>query len=308
MNHDVPSERSMNERRPLGNVLVATDFSDGAMRAVERAVRIPISPGSVLTILHVMRPGYRHEDRTDAERALDHAASLARDGTARAGRDGLDVFPRLVEGIPFVEIVRAARHGRNELVVVGRHGERTFRELMLGSTAERLIRKGDTSALIVGSQPAVPYARPLVAVDCSDTSWCALELTLRVANVGMEALDVVHAYEPIPESALRRASVFGEAARQYHLEAKRRAQDAVVTFLAARQVGTPGNIALREGDARRVILDVAAQHNADLLALGTHGRSGLAHVLLGSVAEAVIRAASCDVLVARAASLPFELP
>jgi nucleotide-binding universal stress UspA family protein len=52
-------------------------------------------------------------------------------------------------------------------------------------------------------------------------------------------------------------------------------------------------------------VDVAVQHDADLLALGTHGRSGLAHALLGSVAEAVIHAASCDVLVAR---LRFELP
>jgi nucleotide-binding universal stress UspA family protein len=65
---------------------------------------------------------------------------------------------------------------------------------------------------------------------------------------------------------------------------------------------------LRGGDARQVILDVAAERNADLVALGTHGRSGVAHVLLGSVAEAVIRAAGCDVLVARAVGLPFKLP
>ena len=64
---------------------------------------------------------------------------------------------------------------------------------------------------------------------------------------------------------------------------------------------------LQEGDARQVILDVAAERAADLVALGTHGRSGVAHVLLGSVAEAVIRAAGCDVLVARAVG-PFTLP
>ncbi|HZP42431.1 MAG TPA: universal stress protein [Candidatus Binatia bacterium] len=56
------------------------------------------------------------------------------------------------------------------------------------------------------------------------------------------------------------------------------------------------------------MLDVAAERDADLLALGTHGRSGLAHVLLGSVAEAVIRAARCDVLVARAAGAAVEVP
>ena len=56
-----------------------------------------------------------------------------------------------------------------------------------------------------------------------------------------------------------------------------------------------------------MILEVAAERDADLVALGTHGRSGVAHVLLGSVAEAVIRAAGCDVLVARAVG-PSTLP
>lgn len=297
----------MTERRPLGNVLVATDFSATATHAVERAARLPISLGSALTVLHVLRPGCLPEDRLDAECALADAASVAADSAARVGRKDVDVFPRLVEGTPFVEIVRSGRHGRNEFIVVGRHGERTFRELLLGSTAERVIRKGDTSILVVASPPAAPYERPLVAVDCSDTSRRAVELAWRLADPGLP-LDVVHAYEPIPESALRRAGLFGEAARQYNFEAKQRAQAAVETFLAAGDAPAPANIILQEGDARQVILDVAAQRDANLLALGTHGRSGLAHVLLGSVAEAVIRAAGCDVLVARAVGLPFKLP
>jgi nucleotide-binding universal stress UspA family protein len=289
-------------------VLVATDFSTTATRAVERAARLPIGPGSTLTVLHVLRPGSRPENRPDAERALRYAASLAADAAARAGREAADVFPRLVEGTPFVEIIHGARHGRNELIVVGRHGERTFRERLLGSTAERVIRKGDMSVLVVTSPPAAPYARPLVAVDCSDTSRRAVELAWRLADPRLQALDVVHAYEPILESTVRHVDLFGEAARQFNFEAKLQAQAAVETFLAASDAPGSANIMLREGDARQVILDVAAERNTDLVALGTHGRSGAAHVLLGSVAEAVIRAAGCDVLVARAVGVQFKLP
>lgn len=65
---------------------------------------------------------------------------------------------------------------------------------------------------------------------------------------------------------------------------------------------------LHEGDPRSVILDAVARRGCDLVALGTHGRSGLSHVLLGSVAEAVVRAATCDVLVARPVGLQFKLP
>ena len=82
----------MRERRPLGNVLVATDFSTAATRAVERAARLPIGPGATLTVLHVLRPGSRPENRPDAERALRHAASVAADAAARAGREAADVF------------------------------------------------------------------------------------------------------------------------------------------------------------------------------------------------------------------------
>jgi nucleotide-binding universal stress UspA family protein len=298
----------MRERRPLGNVLVATDFSVAATRAVERAAQLPISPGSALTVLHVLRPGCRPEGRADAKHALGHAVSVAVDAAAHVGRKDVDVFPHLVEGTPFVEIIRGARHGRNELIVAGRHGERTFRELLLGSTAERVIRKGDTSILVVGARIGVSYKRPLVAIDCSDTSRRAVELAWRLVDPGVQALGVVYAYEPIPESAIRRAGFSSEDALQYRLEARREAQSAVETFLAAGDGAPPANVIVREGDARPEILDVAWRRDADLLALGTHGRSGVAHLLLGSVAEAVIRGASCDVLVARAVGLPFKLP
>ena len=298
----------MKERRPLGNVLVATAFSAVGTAAVERAAQLPVGPDSTVTVLHVLRPGCGPEDRADADRALSHAVSVVGDSAARAGREAVTILPRLVDGTPFVEIIRRARDARCELIVIGRHGERTFRGLLLGSTAERVIRKGDTPVLVVASHPAAPYGRPLVAVDCSDTSRRALELGWRLVDPRVEALDVVHAYEVISESTLRRSGVIGEAARRYHVERKQQAQVAVEKFLAHGDVAAAANIVVREGDARQVILDVAAQHDADLVAVGTHGPSALAHVLLGSVAEAVARAASCDVLVARAVGTPFELP
>ena len=65
---------------------------------------------------------------------------------------------------------------------------------------------------------------------------------------------------------------------------------------------------LRWGDARSVILSEAASMSADLIALGTHGRSGLAHMLIGSVAEWVMVNANVDVLVSRPVRFTFELP
>lgn len=289
----------MNERPPLEQVLVATDFSGAAMRAIQRAAGLPFGPGATLTVLHVLRSGCGAADRADATRGLAEAASVAAGVVTATGRTGVEVVTHMAEGTPFEEIVRAARDAASELVVVGRHGERTFRELLLGSTAERVIRTGETPVLVVTAPPAASYERPLVAVDCSESSRCALELAWRIVGPRTSGLEIVHAYDTISESALRRAEIFGEAARRYRVEAQRRAQTAIDAFLAA-GASRPATIVLREGDARGAILDVAVQHDADLLALGTHGRAGPVRVLIGSVAEAVIRAAHCDVLVTRA--------
>jgi nucleotide-binding universal stress UspA family protein len=152
--------------------------------------------------------------------------------------------------------------------------------MLLGSTAERVIRKGDASVLVVASRPTAPYERPLLAVDCSEHSRRAVEIAGRVATASP---DVVFAYEPVPESTLRRTSIMGGAVEQYHQAAKGQAEAAVEAFLGAGDGVTPASITVREGDARQMILDVAAERRADLLVLGTHGRSGVAQVLLAAL-------------------------
>jgi nucleotide-binding universal stress UspA family protein len=81
-----------------------------------------------------------------------------------------------------VEITRSAHHGRAELVVLGRHEEkeRSWRDRLLGTTAERVIRNGDVSVLVVAEPAKAPYRRPLVAVDMSQSSRLALQLALRL--------------------------------------------------------------------------------------------------------------------------------
>jgi nucleotide-binding universal stress UspA family protein len=73
-------------------------------------------------------------------------------------------------------------------------------------------------------------------------------------------------------------------------------------------IGVQWKTFVRQGDPRSVVLAAAARLEADVLAVGTHGRAGIAHALVGSVAEWVITAATCDVLIARPVRFSFELP
>jgi nucleotide-binding universal stress UspA family protein len=295
-------------RRSLGNVLVATDFSPGAVRAVARAARLPIAPGSAISLVHVLPGAVDAKTEAATRRALDQLANATRTAIRAAGLTDVNVFTHVAQGKPFVEIIGHARHSQAFLIVVGRHGQRPFRDLLIGSTAERVIRKGATPVLVVDSRATRPYQRPLVAVDGSGFSRRALALALQVAG-SAQNLDVVHTYGVPYESGKRRTGISERDLQEYGFETGKAARAMVEAFLApATAAGRNVSIVLRRGDPRMAILRVAAQRRADLLALGTHGRSGLAHVLIGSVAEAVVRAAPCDVLVARPLSLTFTLP
>jgi nucleotide-binding universal stress UspA family protein len=242
----------------------------------------------------------------DAVRRLGDLRAQLLTGAAAGGQADLEVNVAVAHGKPFVEIVRRARHGRAELIVLGRHGERTFRELLVGSTAERVIRKGDVSVLVVASPGTEPYRRPLVAFDLSDSAQLALELTLRICQRSLDRVDVLHVVElPIGHVAGAAAGFGLESLRQ---EKEERARVELAALLAS--VGPPGrwNLIVETGDPRQVILDQARTRGADLVALGTHGRTGLPHVLVGSVAEAVIRGATADVLVGRLPRRDFSLP
>lgn len=294
----------------LGNVFVGVDFSGGAAVALERAAHLPLALGSSIDLLKVLdeEPGGLPVEQVeaDAKARLDEVRRSLAQALEAAGDKDRDVFISVKRGKAFVELIKSARHGRAELLVVGRHGHRTFRDLLIGTTAGRVIRKGDVSVLVVARHAETSYRRPLVAVDMSDESRLALELARRMTDPAVEVVDVVHVLAspasmhvgeaPPPESGEPQA------------DEERRARSLLGEFLAREVSGVRCNSVVRWGDPRQAILDVAKERNCDLLALGTKGRTGLAHVLLGIVAEGVLRAATCDVLVARSPRADFRLP
>lgn len=280
--------------RLLTRILVAVDLSPSSAAVIERAARLPLAADASFSLLHVLPGGIGPAlvpdtaAEAEAQRGLAAAAAQLSERVAA----GVEVSTALVYGTPFVEIIRRARDQRAELVVIGRHGHRAFVDALIGSTAERVVRKGDVPALIVSGTPRGPYRRALVAVDLSDTSRRALELALRVIDAQAGPIAVVHSWTTAAggDPAEREGNALGDFLAQYGEDAAR------------------WEVVVGPGDARVVILGEAARRHADLLVLGTHGRSGLAHALVGSVAEAVVRNAPCDVLVARAAPRTFELP
>lgn len=274
----------------LGNILVATEFGAHGRTAIERAASLPFCPGGRLEIVHVAT-----SECDEAE--LRQQLEAEREQLARALAN-VTVLTSLIHGDIAAEICRRAHHTRAELLVLGRHGAQSWKDVVLGSTAQRVVRHGSTSTLIAATRSHGPYCRPLVAVDLSASSRLALELAacisrpargeicaLHVTSIKSTDDDPVIAYVPDPE--VRREMVFASAHKR------------LSEFLAS----IPGSIRWRPsvqfGDPSEWILEASRQRNCDVIALGSGDKGLIRRALLGSVAERIMHEAACDVLVAR---------
>jgi universal stress protein A len=149
----------------------------------------------------------------------------------------------------------------------------------------------------------ITLRRILVPVDFSSYSRAALEWALTLAQPFGARVDLLHVWAtPDYTSPEMFVELPGEARQTLAGYAEKRAEVAMNSFLA--DFPNPGNVPietrLESGDATSTIVNVATEGFYDLVVMGTHGRTGLSHLVMGSVAEKVARTAPCGVLVVRA--------
>jgi nucleotide-binding universal stress UspA family protein len=276
-------------------ILVATDLTGRAELAVARAAQLAIRAGGSMDVLHVVDDIAEHLRAPFIERT--HAALTQQVATA-AGTAKLATDVRVVAGGSDATILAEARSTAADLIVCGSHRPRPGQERWLGSTMDRVLKSGDRPVLLVKTPPGGPYRKVTVGVDFSDFSARALGFAMRVAP-GAEFI-LVHTFHvpysgvPIP------ASLAGTVASGARAEERDHMQVWLAPFRpTAEKLGITFVPIIERGDPQKHVLETAAKHNADLLVVGTHGRTGLRHAILGSVAECLIAHAPMDVLVVR---------
>jgi nucleotide-binding universal stress UspA family protein len=236
------------------------------------------------------------------------AVAAARRAAGGAGRSSPRVTGVLAAGNASDEISLRARAEDADLVVLGRHGRRALRDVFLGSTAHRVVRTADLPVLVVNDDPTRRYASPVAAVDLEVPSRQVVEVLLRVLGPRPPAVELFHAFEvsfegiAFPGMDATKLNRWGEKFRR---EAKARLGDFVDSLP---DLGVRWRPAVLSGSAATAILEEIRRRDPDLVALGTHGRSPLSRLLLGSVAERVLAGASCDVVVARPARMRRAVP
>jgi len=208
------------------------------------------------------------------------------------------VEARVLTGSPHFVLIEAARAAGADLIVVGATGSGPFAAELLGSTADRVLRKSTCPVLVVRGDLRVPPRRVLAPVDLSplsaDSFRCGMQLLAQLAKSGEIEVRAVFALSFL-EMAAQRQKMEGDLPLAL---IERQSAGELERFLAENQPASPLQVetAILSGEARFEILHELSEQPYDLVMLGTHGRGGLDRLVLGSVAATVARKAPCSVL------------
>lgn len=281
----------------LQRVVIATDFSSGARAALNRVARLPLEARAELVVAYVIPAG----GDLFVDRGAESAVEQLLEDEVRVLRRLLPkakVRPELVRGRPAQALYELGKRLEPELIVLGRHGESNRPELRLGSTAERVLHLSHRPILVVSRPPRSGYRRVLAALDLAPGSVEFLASGLRIVGATPKEVTLVHAYgAELGPKALRTPARRAEQKRQREAQLVRAEGMLNAQLNPFPSLARSAKVVFAPGDPREVLVEQVAAQKADLLVVGTHGRSETSLALMGSVAQALAREAPCDVLV-----------
>lgn len=288
----------------LRRILCPTDFSDVSVRAESYAVALARHYDATLHLLHVDPPmplmAPYGEVPVDIRLFEEQRAQAVADLAAAKGRAqaaGVRVETSICGGQAAREILQVSRDQSPDLVVIGTHGRGGVEHLLLGSVAEKVLRKAACPVLVVPPaahpETGVLFSRILCPVDGSTASLDAARFAVSLARETDGRVILLTVIEPVP--------VYGEFAA-LDVEEYRRAGDAHARTVLREAVSPETREWCRlderiaVGKASERILDTATAERADIVVMGVRGRGAIDMLAFGSTANDVIRRASCPVL------------
>ncbi|MFY9718145.1 MAG: universal stress protein [Candidatus Cybelea sp.] len=297
----------------FNNFVVALDGSAGSGRALDVALRLARIEGSKLAVCSVAAPLPIYPASAPdviAEAALaelrDQAQRIVDDAQSKVRAAGVTADGSVLIGDPIYEIVTFAAKRAADAIVMGTHGRSGIKRLFLGSVAEGVLRSSALPIVTVRDEARIATngGAILVPVDGSECATHALDVAAAFAASLDAPLVVAHVVDLTQAAVMSggQPQLVPESIEVLRSEAKAIVDEAVshVADRVATSSRTP------EGAPVEEIERLAAELPASFIAIGSHGRGGLTRLLMGSVAEGVVRAGSVPVMVVRftRASLP----
>jgi nucleotide-binding universal stress UspA family protein len=311
MTQDTSTQKSGSQLEfKIERILVPLDFSPASMEALDYAVSLAKQFHAATHLVHVYPP-----DEASSVPGAGRLLLQSADAIERLNEELTNVHRKHVltfrpenchirRGRPYQEIVRLAREIDADLIALSTRGHSGLKRVLLGSTAERVVRSAPCPVLVVRKRKQKPKTATqsfairtiLVPVDFSTCSLAGTEYAAFLARNLHSTLRLFHVTYPYVEYVfVDRAGVRLSGLIEAVQEEARQGMDALkqMDFLRDLSVQTE----IRAGHATEEICKAASQPDIDLIVTATHGRTGLKHAFIGSVAEHVVRYAERPVLV-----------
>lgn len=293
---------------PPRRLLVGTDLSVPSQHAVARAVALARLWSARLTLHHVVAASFWDDvvgralgpaglDPTSPEAAMSVASDvLRRRADEIEATSAVRCEAEVSTGRAAAELARAAVDA--DLLVIGAHGEHPVRELVVGTTAQKLLRVSPCPVLVVKRPPPFEYRTVLVPTDFSAASRAALQAGSALLPQAM--LHVAHAFELPYDGLARYAGVDAAILAGHQRSAQDRLHSSLVDFTDGMGIAPAQRVLhVSHGYAPTCIERWIDAIGADLVVIAAHGKSELEATFLGSVSLHTVLAAPCDVLLMR---------
>ncbi len=294
----------------FNQIVCPVDFSESSERALACAATLARRYDAQLTVLHVVPTFEPMQVRGDLAEPVRVVTPMRREEVLEEMTRSLNLAalssratPVAESGDPQTAIIDQAVSKKADLIVMGTHGRRGFKRLVLGSVTEAVLREAPCPVLTVPPHvPTVPetatFRRILCPIDFSPSSLQSLGFALDLARQADGRVTLFHALEWLPE-------VEPEASPHFDIAGYRRsmienAQERLRNLVAdeSRTWVEIGDVVVF-GRAHREILRVAEAKAADLIVMGAQGRGGIGLTLFGSTTQQVVRGAMCPVMTVR---------
>jgi nucleotide-binding universal stress UspA family protein len=297
----------------IKRILFPTDFSPCAYQALDQALYLASKYSATLHMLHAV---VLHDDDPHNPAAhfvdFDEICSRLRDLARVQMKTDInamlevptDMVMRQERGVSAPQVILDYCTEQDiDLIVMGTHGRRGLGHLLLGSVAELVVRRATCPVLTVRERKSVKSEGALesivVPVDFSEHAGLLLSHAKEIATVHGATLELLHVVDEIPYPDFYDMAGYALGRDSSNMEQRARQE---MTHLFRSAPGPDVDVRYHgiKGRASQEIVDFAKLIDADLIVIATHGLSGIKHLLLGSVAERVVRMASCPVLTVRA--------
>lgn len=288
---------------PYQKILVGIDGSEESFNAFKSALSLAKKINASVSVLYVLPLGVEVSSalslftgmkdifRKGAEKILKEAQSIAEE-------EGIEVRLKFEEGEPYTKLVDILYAEESDLLVLGKSGKGGLARALIGSTASRAIGASPVDVLVIPKNTTLKLKKMLVPVDGSLYSEEAAMRALELASHLKSEIILLSVVE-IPFELYETATDIGKMVEHLKTEAEE-----FIRKLKSRykEKGIEVKGYVVEGIVEEKILEIAEKEEVDLIIMGSHGKTGLKRLLMGSVTEKVLTLGTKPVLVVKRGS------